>query len=96
MPYFTYLAKCSDETLYCGYTNDIKKRLLEHNEGKYGSKYVRSRRPVQIVYFEEFKDKETAMKREHEIKKMTRKDKDLLINTNKNKKGQSRSDLVRP
>ncbi len=50
--YYAYLARCSDDSLYAGYTNDIKERELAHNEGK-GARYTRMRRPIKIVYFEE-------------------------------------------
>ena len=51
---YTYILKCKDETLYTGWTNDIEKRLEAHNAGK-GAKYTRSRRPVELVYLEQFK-----------------------------------------
>ena len=50
---YTYILKCKDETLYTGWTNDIEKRLEAHNAGK-GAKYTRSRRPVELVYLEEY------------------------------------------
>ncbi|MDN5341971.1 MULTISPECIES: GIY-YIG nuclease family protein [Oceanotoga] len=78
---YTYILKCSDNSLYTGWTNDLKKRLETHNSGK-GSKYTRSRLPVEIVYFEEFKNKSDAMKREYEIKKLSRKNKLILIKKN--------------
>ena len=49
---YTYIVKCSDETLYTGWTNNLKKRLEAHNSGK-GAKYTKNRRPVELVYFEE-------------------------------------------
>lgn len=78
---YIYILKCSDNSLYTGWTNDLKKRLETHNSGK-GSKYTRSRLPVEIVYFEEFKNKSDAMKREYEIKKLSRKNKLILIKKN--------------
>ena len=75
---YTYILKCSDGTLYTGWTNDLEKRLASHNSGK-GSKYTASRRPVAIVYTESFETKQEAMKREAEIKKMTRAEKLELI-----------------
>ena len=74
----TYILKCSDNSLYTGWTNDIKHRLKMHNEGK-GAKYTKARRPVELVYFEEFETKEQAMKREYAIKQMARKDKLELV-----------------
>ena len=75
---YTYILKCKDETLYTGWTNDIEKRLEAHNAGK-GAKYTRSRRPVELVYLEQFETKEEAMRREWEIKRMSRKEKEALI-----------------
>lgn len=74
MKSYTYVLKCSDKSLYTGWTNDIKKRLKAHNEGK-GAKYTRGRTPVELVYLEEFDTKEAAMKREAAIKKMSRAEK---------------------
>lgn len=75
---YTYILKCSDDTLYTGWTNNLEKRLKTHNEGK-GSKYTRSRLPVVLVYYEEFETKEEAMKREWKIKHMTRAAKETLL-----------------
>lgn len=75
---YTYILECSDGTLYTGWTNDIEKRIRVHNEGK-GAKYTKNRRPVKLVHVEEFESKIDAMKREYEIKQMTRKKKELLI-----------------
>ena len=69
--YYVYILKCCDETLYCGYTNDVKKRFETHQSGK-GAKYTRGRLPLELVYSEEFETKSAAMKRECEIKKMSR------------------------
>ena len=74
----TYILKCSDNSLYTGCTNDIKHRLKMHNEGK-GAKYTRGRGPVQLVYLEEFDTKQEAMSKEAKIKRLTRKEKLLLI-----------------
>ena len=71
---YTYLLKCADGTLYCGWTNDPEKRLAAHNAGT-ASKYTAARRPVEIVYLEEKETKKEAMKREAAIKKLKRKDK---------------------
>jgi len=78
--YFAYIAQCGDGTLYCGYTADLVKRELEHNEGV-GAKYTRGRGPVKIVYFEKFPTRSEAMKREYELKKMRRDEKDKLAIT---------------
>lgn len=74
---YTYILQCRDGTLYTGWTNDIEKRIKAHNEGK-GAKYTRSRRPVKLVYCEEFETKEEAMKRECAIKRMRREEKEKL------------------
>lgn len=76
---YTYIVKCSDGSFYTGWTNDIEKRMKAHNEGK-GAKYTKSRRPVELVYCEEFKTKEEAMSREYAIKQMPRKKKESLVN----------------
>lgn len=74
----TYILKCSDNSLYTGWTNDIIHRLKMHNEGK-GAKYTRGRGPVELVYLEEFDTKQEAMSKEAKIKRLTRKEKLLLI-----------------
>ncbi len=82
--FFVYLLRCSDGTLYCGWTTDIKRRLEAHNSdkaSKRGAKYTRARRPVELVYFEELDSKSSAMKREYEIKQLSRAEKLRLINT---------------
>ena len=75
---YTYIVRCKDDTLYCGWTNDIKKRLASHNTGK-GAKYTHSRYPVTLVYLETFDTKEEAMRREFAIKQLTRQQKLNLI-----------------
>lgn len=75
---YTYILRCSDDTLYTGWTTDIQKRLNAHNSGK-GARYTRSRRPVSLVYYEVFQTREEAMQREWEIKHLTRQEKLKLI-----------------
>ena len=75
---YTYILRCADGTYYCGWTNNLDRRLKAHNEGK-GAKYTRSRRPVALVYYEAFSTKEDAMRREYEIKQLPRKKKEELI-----------------
>lgn len=77
---YVYILKCSDESLYTGWTNSLEKRLKTHNSGK-GAKYTKARLPVELVYFEEYEDKIEAMKREYEIKQLTRVKKLKLIET---------------
>ena len=80
---YTYLVRCCDGSLYCGWTNYLEKRVKAHNEGK-GAKYTKSRRPVELVYYEEFLTKEEAMSREYTIKRLTRAEKLELICQQKN------------
>ena len=77
MPYF-YLARCSDNSLYCGCCNNLNEREEAHNEGR-GAKYTRSRRPIKIIYSEEFSTLPEAMRREAEVKKVPKKDKEELV-----------------
>ena len=73
-----YILECNDGTLYTGWTNDIDKRFKAHNDGK-GAKYTKRRRPLKLVYLEELETKSEALKRENEIKKMTKDKKRQLI-----------------
>lgn len=90
MNYFVYIARCADGTLYTGYTTDLERRLKEHNgedQSRYkikvkmsaGARYTRSRRPVKFMYSEQFFNRSEAMKREAEIKKLTKSEKELVI-----------------
>lgn len=75
---YVYILKCSDDTLYTGWTVDLDKRLEKHNSGK-GAKYTRGRTPVQLIYFESFKNRIDAQKREYSIKQLSKKNKLKLI-----------------
>ena len=75
---YTYILKCADGSLYCGWTNNLEKRLSAHNAGT-ASKYTRTRRPVELAYFEQFETKQEAMSREYNIKRLTREEKLKLI-----------------
>ncbi len=80
--WFVYILRCSDNSLYTGITTNVDRRLLEHN-GKVsgsGAKCTRSRRPVNLVYIENYADRSTASKREYEIKKYTHGQKESLFN----------------
>lgn len=77
--YFTYILLTEQNTLYCGYTDDVEKRFQAHLEGK-GAKYTRSHKPIKIVYQKEFETKSDAMKEEKRIKKLSRFEKLKLIN----------------
>ena len=68
---YTYVLKCADGGLYTGYTTDLEARVATHNAGK-GAKYTKTRRPVELVYYEVFASKNEAMKREAAIKKLSR------------------------
>ena len=81
MSYFVYILECADKTLYTGITNDIDRRVVAHNTSKTGAKYTRARRPVVLKYTENCGSKSTALKREVEIKKMSKEEKIILINT---------------
>lgn len=79
MPYYVYILECADKSLYTGSTNDLQKRLKAHNESKTGARYTKSRRPVKLVYAEEYRTKPQALSREAEIKQLTREQKLLLL-----------------
>lgn len=78
MSFYVYILRCADGTLYTGYTDDPERRARVHNAGK-GAKYTRSRLPVELVYREALGDKSAALRREREIKKLTRVQKLALI-----------------
>lgn len=75
---YTYMLRCSDNSLYTGWTNNLEGRVAVHNAKK-GGKYTRVRTPVELVYFEVFETKEEAMRREFAIKQLTRRQKEQLI-----------------
>lgn len=79
--YFIYILLCSDGSFYTGYTNNIEKRLKMHFTGK-GAKYTKSHGPVKIIHQESFQTKSEALKREYEIKQMTKSEKEKLISDN--------------
>jgi len=82
----TYLLRCADGTLYCGWTNDPKKRLAAHNAGT-ASKYTRTRRPVKMVYAERHATRQEAMRREYRIKRLSKEEKETLITSGSNEVG---------
>ena len=86
---YVYLLRCSDGSLYCGWTTDLAARLEAHNSGK-GAKYTRSRLPVELVYYEEYEDRHEALSREWHIKRLSREEKLALI-----EHGRSVSDSAR-
>lgn len=76
--HFVYIVKCADNTFYTGWTTDIAARLEAHNSGR-GAKYTNARKPVRLVYQEEFEEKSAALKRELEIKRLSRRQKEKLV-----------------
>jgi len=78
MPYIVYILQCSDKTYYVGCTNNLEKRLKQHNTSKWGAHYTKIRRPVTLKYFEEYKTLLEARKREAEIKCWKREKKENL------------------
>ena len=78
--WFLYVVRCSDDTLYTGVTTDISRRVHEHNTGSKGAKYTRARRPVELVYYVDFDNRSSAQKAEYTFKKLTRKQKNEVIN----------------
>ena len=81
--YYTYIILTENNTLYCGYTDDVEKRFQAHLNGR-GAKYTRANKPIKIVYQKEFASKSEAMKEEARIKKLTHREKlALLTNTKK-------------
>lgn len=79
MAHFTYIVECADTSLYVGCTNDLEKRLKEHNGAKAGAHYTKIRRPVILKYFERFRTFAKARAREAEIKRLSRAKKLALI-----------------
>ena len=78
--HYIYLVRCSDDSLYCGWTTDLKRRIDAHNGHiSGGAKYTRGRRPVTLVYAESFHQKQEAQRREYAIKRMTKTKKLSLI-----------------
>lgn len=76
--HFIYILECKDGTYYTGYTTDVSRRLSMHSRGK-GAKYTRSRLPVSLVYTEEVASHSSGLRRELDIKSMTRMEKQTLV-----------------
>jgi putative endonuclease len=79
--FYVYIVECRDGTYYTGYTPDLENRLKLHNNGK-GAKYTRDRRPVKLVWRKEYKYFKPAFLKEKQIKGLTRKQKEKLVNKN--------------
>ncbi len=82
MSYFVYILECADKSLYIGTTNNLEKRLKQHNNSKYGAHYTKIRRPVKLLYSEKFETLIEARRRETEIKGWRRKKKLNFITKN--------------
>ena len=82
MMWFVYMLRCRDNSIYTGITNNLDKRIEAHISGN-GSKYLRGRLPVELIYKEDFLNRSTASKREIEVKKLKKKEKELLIKSAK-------------
>lgn len=79
--FYFYILRCSDNTLYCGQTNNLERRVKEHNFDKNKSaKYLRGKTPVKLVYFEEYPTLQEAMKREWQVKQWAKMKKETLVN----------------
>lgn len=83
MKNYVYILRCKDNSLYTGWTNNLENRINAHNEGL-GAKYTRGRGPCNLVYFEEFETKNEALKREREIKKLSKAQKENLLAIGRN------------
>lgn len=77
--YYTYMVRCNDDSLYTGYTNDVKKRVETHNRGK-GAKYTKARLPVKLVWYKEWENEHIARSNEVKIKKLKKEEKEKIIN----------------
>ena len=80
LTFFVYMVRCADGTLYTGYARDPEKRAKAHNTGR-GAKYTARRLPVSLVYSEACETRSDALKREYQVKRLSRRDKDLLVST---------------
>jgi putative endonuclease len=78
-PWFVYILQCRDLSLYTGITNDLPRRLDEHNRSPRASRYTRARRPVALVYIEQAASRAQASRREYELKQLPRADKIRLV-----------------
>ena len=76
--HWVYVLRCADDTLYTGYTTDVERRVAEHDAGE-GARYTRGRTPVDLVHAEPFESRSAAMSREHEVKALSRAEKERLV-----------------
>ncbi len=80
--YYVYIVKCSDNSYYTGFTNDLERRINEHNVGLNPASYTYTRKPVELVFYYEFNDVNQAIQFEKQIKGWSRKKKEAIINDN--------------
>lgn len=85
-PWFVYMVRCSDASLYSGVTTDVERRFKEHTESKKGSKYVRAKIPLRVVYTEPCASRSEAQIREAQLKKMKKEEKEALVKSQEPKK----------
>ena len=76
--FYVYILKCSDDSYYTGYTNDIDKRICEHSEGK-GSIYTSKRLPIELVFLQDFQTKSESLEAERKLKNWNRIKKEIVI-----------------
>ncbi len=81
--WYMYVVRCSDKTLYTGVTTNITRRINEHNTSYRGAKYTRTRRPVELVFWADFESRSTAQKAEYKFKKLTRAQKENIVNASR-------------
>jgi putative endonuclease len=93
--FFVYIVRCRDGAYYTGYTNDLESRITLHNRGD-GAKYLKSKLPVKLVYAKEYRYYKNALRRERNIKKMTRRQKEELIRIYNDNKKQNQEALGAP
>lgn len=81
--WFLYVLRCVDDTFYTGTTTDISRRINEHNTKKCGAKYTKTRRPVELIFWLDFENRSQAQKAEYKFKKLTRAQKEKIINASR-------------
>ena len=79
-PWFLYVVRCKDNSLYTGVTTDVDRRLFEHNSSKRGARYTRYRRPIKLVYWERHLDQSEAQQAEYKFKQLNKKEKERIVN----------------
>lgn len=77
--HFVYIVECSDGTYYTGYTNDLEKRIKEHNDGERGAKYLRGKLPIELVWYKQYRYYKRALQAERRIKQLSHRQKQELV-----------------